>query len=91
MTYDDPHGELEAVLNRRHVSAARYQPLRWPEDVPPYPDTACPVCAEPAIYSTETDRYYHMYGRGNRDCWAQLLMQPLIKDGDPGLGKPDHD
>lgn len=49
--------------------------------------TFCPVCSKPACYSTHLDRYFHLDGDRNDDCWLRLARGtgPAVKARRAGM------
>lgn len=38
----------------------------------PAPITCCPCCNRESIYDRAYDRYFHLDGTNNRECWAAI-------------------
>lgn len=58
--------------DRDHNGQLRCRACRHREEaINEYPHY-CPVCGESALYATDLDRYVHIDGSSNRDCWVEL-------------------
>lgn len=39
---------------------------------------ACPACGQPSIYTWALDRFVHIDGTDNRDCWYRLIRREAV-------------
>lgn len=37
-----------------------------------FDEVACPVCGRESFYRGDRDRYFHVWGEDNRECWAAI-------------------
>ena len=44
-----------------------------------YFDGVCPCCGGESIYSRDLDRYLHLDGTGNRECWVAISRGESLK------------
>jgi hypothetical protein len=54
---------------RQYCAAPR---RRSPEQRAQYFDGVCPACGRESVYVRDLDRFLHLDGSGNRECWCAI-------------------
>jgi len=59
-------GPITGSVTLHRFTCERGQPL------PGEPDGACPACGFDSIYARQLDRFFHIDGSDNIDCWCAI-------------------